>query len=125
MMALVPSWSAQIAGRLIAGLGGVLLNVIMSKMVTDWFAGREIASAMAIFVNSWPVGIALALVGLPPVGSAFGVAGGASARFGCGRRRLRQRSPCSTAPPPSASSRVRGGRFSEGQSAGGDRCWQA
>jgi hypothetical protein len=72
-MALVPTWSAQVSGRLIAGLGGVLLNVMMSKMVTDLFAGREIASAMAIFVNSWPVGIACALVALPPVGSAFGV----------------------------------------------------
>jgi MFS family permease len=73
LMAFWPSWSAQVAGRLIAGLGGVLLNVLMSKMVTDWFAGREIASAMAIFVNSWPVGIAGALVVLPPAGSAFGV----------------------------------------------------
>ena len=58
LMAFWPSWSAQVCGRLLAGLGGVLLNVLMSKMVTDWFAGREIASAMAIFVNSWPVGIA-------------------------------------------------------------------
>lgn len=73
LMALVPVWSAQVAGRLLAGLGGVLLNVMMSKMVTDLFAGREIASAMAIFVNSWPVGIACALVALPPVGSALGV----------------------------------------------------
>jgi MFS family permease len=73
LMTFWPSWSAQVAGRLIAGLGGVLLNVLMSKMVTDWFAGREIASAMAIFVNSWPVGIAGALVVLPPAGSAFGV----------------------------------------------------
>ena len=47
--------------------------MIMSKMVTDWFAGREIASAMAIFVNSWPVGIALALIALPPAGTAYGV----------------------------------------------------
>ena len=73
LMAFWPSWSAQVCGRLIAGLGGVLLNVIMSKMVTDWFAGREIASAMAIFVNSWPVGIALALIVLPPAGTAYGV----------------------------------------------------
>ena len=72
-MAFWPSWSAQVCGRLLAGLGGVLLNVIMSKMVTDWFAGREIASAMAIFVNSWPVGIALALIALPPVGVNYGV----------------------------------------------------
>jgi MFS family permease len=62
IMALVPGWSAQIAGRLIAGMGGILLNVLMSKMVTDWFAGKEIATAMGIFVNSWPVGIALGLL---------------------------------------------------------------
>jgi cyanate permease len=43
----------------------VLLNVLMTKMVADWFAGKEIASAMGIFVNSWPVGIALALLLLP------------------------------------------------------------
>lgn len=72
LMAFVPTWPAQIAGRLVAGFGGVLLNVMMSKMVTDWFAGREIASAMAIFVNSWPVGIALALVVLPPIGAVHG-----------------------------------------------------
>ena len=52
IMAVLPSWEAQIAGRLLAGIGGVLLNVLMSKMVTDWFGDREIATAMAIFVNS-------------------------------------------------------------------------
>src|SRR3954453_12974170 len=67
------SWSWQIAGRLIAGGGGVLLNVQMSKMVTDHFAGKEIASAMAIFVNSWPAGVALSLLILPAIGTAYGV----------------------------------------------------
>ena len=67
------SWGWQIAGRLIAGGGGVLLNVLMSKMVTDWFAGREIATAMAIFVNSWPAGVAISLLTLPAVGTAYGV----------------------------------------------------
>jgi hypothetical protein len=32
----------------LAGTGGVLLNVLMSKMVTDWFAGKEIATSMAV-----------------------------------------------------------------------------
>lgn len=72
VMAFVPGWEAQVAGRLLAGMGGVLLNVLMSKMVTDWFAGGEIATAMAVFVNSWPVGIAVALVVLPPIGEAAG-----------------------------------------------------
>jgi len=72
MMATSTSWSMQLAGRLIAGTGGVLLNVLMSKMVTDWFAGKEIATAMAIFINSWPTGIALALLVLPSIGAAYG-----------------------------------------------------
>ena len=73
-MAFSYSWGGQIAGRLIAGAGGVLLNVQMTKMVADWFAGKEIATAMAIFVNSWPAGVATALLTLPLIGTAYGVA---------------------------------------------------
>ena len=69
-------WTLQILGRLLAGTGGVLLNVVMTKMVADWFAGRNIATAMGIFVNSWPAGIALALLVLPwiAVGAGLGTA---------------------------------------------------
>jgi MFS family permease len=72
-MAFSDVWGGQIAGRLIAGAGGVLLNVQMTKMVADWFAGKEIATAMAIFVVSWPAGIALSLLALPVIGTAYGV----------------------------------------------------
>lgn len=61
------SWDALVVGRVLAGTGGVTLNVVMSKMVLDWFAGREISTAMAIFINSWPIGIALGLLILPPL----------------------------------------------------------
>jgi MFS family permease len=73
LMALAPSWHWQLAGRIGAGIGGVVLNVLMSKMVTDCFAGKEIATAMAIFVNSWPAGIALCLFVLPVIAAAKGV----------------------------------------------------
>ncbi|WP_246691873.1 MULTISPECIES: MFS transporter [unclassified Mesorhizobium] len=73
LMTASPSWSAQIAGRLTAGIGGVLLNVLMTKMVADWFAGREIATAMAVFINSWPAGIAISLMLLPAIGATFGL----------------------------------------------------
>jgi MFS family permease len=73
-MALSASWSVQVAGRLIAGGGGVLMNVLLTKMVADWFAGKEIATAMAIFVNSWTMGIALSLLVLPQIGTTYGVA---------------------------------------------------
>jgi MFS family permease len=73
LMAFAPSWHWQVAGRIGAGIGGVVLNVLMSKMVTDWFAGKEIATAMAIFVNSWPAGIALCLFVLPAIAAANGI----------------------------------------------------
>ncbi len=59
-------------GRLLSGLGAVFLNVLMTKMVTDWFAGREIIAAMAVFVSSWPLGIALGLVSFPALAAAYG-----------------------------------------------------
>jgi MFS family permease len=74
LMAFAPSWHWQVTGRVGAGIGGVVLNVLMSKMVTDWFAGKEIATAMAIFVNSWPAGIALCLFLLPMIAAAKGIA---------------------------------------------------
>jgi predicted MFS family arabinose efflux permease len=74
IMAFAQSWTAQLGGRLLAGIGGVLLNVLMSKMATDWFGEADTATAMAIFVNSWPAGIAVALVTLPLIGAAYGVA---------------------------------------------------
>ncbi len=72
-MATAPSWSLQITGRLVAGAGGVVLSVQLAKMLTDWFAGREIATAMAIFVNSWPAGIAISLLTLPMIGTRWGL----------------------------------------------------
>ena len=54
-----------LGGRLISGVGAVLLNVLLTKMTIDWFIGREIGTALAILVSSWPVGIAVALVTLP------------------------------------------------------------
>lgn len=50
-------------GRLVAGLGFLLSTLYFSKMVADWFSGREIATAMGILVMSWPFGIAMGQVG--------------------------------------------------------------
>jgi cyanate permease len=49
------------------------MNVQLTKMVADWFAGKEIATAMAAFVNSWPAGVALSLLILPSIGTGYGV----------------------------------------------------
>ena len=75
LMAAAHDYPAQVAGRLTAGVGGILLNVLMSKMVADWFVGREISLAMSIFTNSWPLGIALALITLPLSAEAMDIFG--------------------------------------------------
>jgi MFS family permease len=75
LMATSDVWSGQVAGRVMAGLGSVFLNVLMTKMVADWFAGREISFAMAVYVNSFPVGIALALIILPIIAELEGIYG--------------------------------------------------
>jgi len=41
----------------------VVTTIFFTKMVVDWFAGRELATAMAVLVMSWPFGIALGQVG--------------------------------------------------------------
>jgi MFS family permease len=58
-------------GRLLSGSGAVLLNVVLTKMVTDWFQDRGVAKALGILITSWPLGIAIALVVLPPVVAAY------------------------------------------------------
>jgi predicted MFS family arabinose efflux permease len=67
LMALSDSSVLLMAGRLLSGCGAVLLNVLVTKMVTDWFQGREIVTALGVLITSWPLGIALALVVLPPL----------------------------------------------------------
>jgi predicted MFS family arabinose efflux permease len=64
------SYPVACAGRLLSGTGAILFNVLATKMVADWFAGKEIVTAMAIFVTSWPLGIGLALVSLAPIATA-------------------------------------------------------
>ena len=55
------------AGRVLSGCGAVVLNVLLTKMTTDTFEGREVVTALALVITSRPLGIALALVTLPPL----------------------------------------------------------
>lgn len=56
-------------GRLVSAFGVVFLFVVMTKAVGDWFQGGERFLAMALFLNGWPVGIAIALVAQPALGA--------------------------------------------------------
>ena len=60
------------AARMLAGAGAVALNVLLTKMVADWFEGRDRLFAMSILINAWPIGIGLALLLVGPMAQAQG-----------------------------------------------------
>jgi predicted MFS family arabinose efflux permease len=72
LCALGDSYAALAAGRVIAGLGGIVMNIMAVKMLTDWFAGRELGFAMGTLFGSFPLGIALALAIQAPLAAAAG-----------------------------------------------------
>ena len=59
------------AGRLISGVGGIAMSIMLTKMVTDWFAGREVVTAMSIVIASWPFGIGFSFLLFPPLAAAW------------------------------------------------------
>jgi MFS family permease len=54
------TYHAILAGRVLSGIGGAVLVVVMLKMIIDWFADKELFLGMAVFIIGWPVGIAAA-----------------------------------------------------------------
>jgi MFS family permease len=68
-VATAPTWPVLMGARIVAGTGGILLNVMIIKMVADWFTSKETATAMAIIGSSAPAGIALALATIPWIAS--------------------------------------------------------
>jgi MFS family permease len=55
---LAPSYAVLLFGHVLAGVGGAILIVLMSKMLADWFADKELFLGNAIFIVGWPAGIA-------------------------------------------------------------------
>ncbi|MEO1026655.1 MAG: MFS transporter [Pseudomonadota bacterium] len=73
VMALAGTWPVFLAGQVVAGTGGIIVNVLMTKMVADLFRDGDLALALSVFLNSWPMGIALSLVMLPTVSGLLGL----------------------------------------------------
>jgi MFS family permease len=71
LMAQAEGTTLLTIGRVLSGTGAIFFNVLATKMVTDWFQGREVVTALGFLVTSWPLGIALALLFLPPVAAAY------------------------------------------------------
>lgn len=63
LSAVADSFNFFAAGRLICGAGFVVSTIFVTKIIADWFSGRELATAMGVLVMSWPFGIAMAQIG--------------------------------------------------------------
>ncbi len=62
VVAFAQSYELALLGRIIGGSGAMIYEVALAKMVVDWFADREIVSAMAVMLSAWPFGLGLAMV---------------------------------------------------------------
>ena len=108
-------YATVLAGRLTSGVGAVLLNVLLTKMTTDWFVGREIGTALALLVSSWPIGIGLALIILPWLAgrASFATALASTAAFAALTliliATIYRVPPVAVAPPPPSSEEERPG----------------
>lgn len=52
--ALAPGYGWLLAGRLLFGIGGLLLNLLLARVLSVAFAGRELALAMGLFTGTYP-----------------------------------------------------------------------
>ena len=67
LVAYAVGFGSAALGRTLAGIGGVLVNIMLARMVADWFRGRELQTALGLMLAAWPFGMALALMMLGPL----------------------------------------------------------
>lgn len=72
VLGLSHGYAMAFSGRLLSGVGAVLLNIALTKMTADWFAPRGIVLAMGTLLASWPLGIAAGLVFQTALAAALG-----------------------------------------------------
>ena len=52
--ATAPTFGLLFAGRLLFGVGGLVVNLLLARLLTKAFAGRELALAMGVFMATYP-----------------------------------------------------------------------
>src|SRR4030095_5868302 len=45
---------------IVSGIGAVLMNILLTRLISDWYAGKELPTALGVMLPSWPVGLGLA-----------------------------------------------------------------
>ena len=72
IFALAPSYAVLLVGRLLFGIGGLVINLLLARLITRAFAGRELALAMGLFNATYPAGMIVMFSFHPRLVSALG-----------------------------------------------------
>ncbi len=55
------SFSLMVAGRVVSGIGGLIISIVAPQAISYWFTKGEVGKAMGIFNTAMPLGSILAL----------------------------------------------------------------
>jgi MFS family permease len=72
LTASATSFAGAATGRIVSGIGAVLMNILLARLTSDWFAGKELSTALSVMLTSWPVGLGLATATLGGVAAGSG-----------------------------------------------------
>ena len=64
--ATAPTFGLLFTGRLLFGVGGLVVNLLLARLLTEAFAGRELALAMGVFMATYPASM-ITVYSLHPV----------------------------------------------------------
>lgn len=59
-------------GRVIAGIGAVIISIVSAQTLSQWFRGREGGTAMGIWNTAMPVGTIVCFASFGKLGESFG-----------------------------------------------------
>ena len=60
-----PNFGIALCCRLGSGVGAVMLNIVVSKLVMDRFGDASLGTAMGVLLGAWPLGIGVGSIVLP------------------------------------------------------------
>jgi len=70
--AVAPDYAWLVVGRLVFGVGGLLMNLLLARLVAMAFAGRELALAMGLFTGTYPASMIVLFSVHPWLDARFG-----------------------------------------------------
>jgi predicted MFS family arabinose efflux permease len=72
LFAVAPSYVVLVIGRLLFGLGALVINLLLARLVTAAFSGRELSLAMGVFNAVYPASMVIMFTLHPRLLATFG-----------------------------------------------------